>query len=276
MARAEWTRDKLKAQLAQLGVVPGDAIMVHASLKAVGQVAGGPVELAHALVDAVGAAGTLLAYVSWDRSPYDETLGGRQLAPDIRANWPSFDPSNAGVYRGFGALNAYLVQLPGARRSAHPDASMVAIGAASGWLLADHPLDSAYGPGSPLERFLELEAKILLIGTPPDCVTALHYAEAIAPIEGKRRVSYEMPLRDQGGETCWQLCEDFDSNGILDCYAIEGEADAVERITRDYLNLGRHSEGCVGAASAQLINARDIVGFAVAWLVERHGPLEPS
>lgn len=269
------TRDTLAGQLAQLGVAPGDAIMVHASLKAVGEVAGGPAELAGALLDAVGAAGTLLAYVSWDRSPYDETLNGRQLAPDIRATWPPFDPAKAGVYPGFGALNAYLVRLPGARRSSHPDASMVAIGAASGWLIADHPLDSAYGRGSPLERFLELEAKVLLVGTQPDCVTMLHYAEAVAPIEGKRRVLYEMPVLGPSGETCWRHCEDFDSNGILERYTMEGEADAVERITRDYLNLARHREGRVGAARARLIDARDIVRFGVAWLVERHGPLQP-
>lgn len=271
MSAVQFTRARLRDQLALLGVRPGNAVMVHASLKAVGPMLGGPAALAGALLDAVGTGGTLLAYVSWDRSPYEETLNGSQLEAIARASWPPFNPSCAGVYPGFGAFNAYLVDLPGAYRSGHPDASMVAIGAASGWLICDHPLDSAYGPGSPLERFLEPEARILLIGTPPDCVTLLHYAEAVAPIKGKRRVTYEMPLLGPSGETCWRLCEDFDSNGILDCYAIEGQPDAVERITRDYLSMGRHQEGAVGNALAQLIDARDIVDFGISWLVERHG-----
>jgi aminoglycoside N3'-acetyltransferase len=164
-----------------------------------------------------------------------------------------------------------LAKLPGARRSGHPDASMLAIGAAAEHLAAEHPLESAYGPGSPLERFLELEGKVLLLGAQPDALTVLHYAEAIAPIPHKRRVSYEMPVLDAQGRPEWRRVEDFDSNGVLDIYAAEGGPDAVERIGREYLRRDRHREGRVGAAAAQLIDARDLVRFGVAWLVARHG-----
>jgi aminoglycoside 3-N-acetyltransferase/aminoglycoside 3-N-acetyltransferase-2 len=125
-------------------------------------------------------------------------------------------------------------------------------------------------PGSPLEALLTREGKVLLLGAPPDALTLLHYAEAVAPIVGKRRVTYEMPLRGRGGGTVWRRVEDFDSNGILDVYAGEGP-DAVERIGRDFLAAGRHREGQVGRTLAQLIDARELVAFGVDWLVRRHG-----
>lgn len=265
------SRAGLIADLRRLGIACGDAVMVHASLKAVGPVDGGPAELARALLEAVGPGGTVLAYASWDRSPYEETLNGAALDPVAKSTWPAFDPASAGVYIGFGALNAYLVALPGARRSGNPDASVVAVGQAAEYLTAEHPLDSGYGPASPMERLVGLGGKVLLLGAPPSTVTVLHYAEAIAPIDGKRRVTTEMPLLDADGNKVWHRAEDFDSNGILDCYAIKGEADAVERIARDYLALGRHHSGRVGRAASTLIDARDIVDYGVAWLIERHG-----
>lgn len=62
---------------------------------------------------------------------------------------PPFDPATAGTYRGFGLLNQFLVQAPGARRSAHPDASMVAVGPLAETLTEPHELGHALGKGRP-------------------------------------------------------------------------------------------------------------------------------
>lgn len=191
----------LVAELRDLGVREGDLLMVHASLRAIGPVAGGGEALGDALTLAVGASGSLMAYAFWDRSPYEETLNGRRLNPTERARWPAFDPATAGVYPGFGYFNAVLRERPGALRSAHPDASMVAVGPHAGALIEPHHLGQAFGPGSPLERFVALGGRVLLLGADPDSLTVLHYAEAIADIPGKRRVSYEMPLWVRGARS---------------------------------------------------------------------------
>ena len=107
---------------------------------------------------------------------------------------------------------------------------------------------------------------MLLLGAPLDSVTVLHYAEAIADIADKRRVTYEMPMSGPDGQVVWQRAEDFDSNGIIDRFAIEGQPDAVETIATAYVALGRHRERPVGAAQCRLIEARDIVAFGVAYL----------
>lgn len=261
--------------LRQLGLRPGDLVMVHASLKAIGPVAGGAAAVLAGLRAAVGPGGTVMGYASWDRSPYEETLNGARMAAGLRRDWPAFDPGTAGTYRGFGLLNQFLAELPGARRSAHPDASMVAVGPLAATLVQPHRLGQALGPGSPLERFLRFGGKTLLLGAPLDAVTVLHYAEAVADIPGKRRVSYEMPMRGPDGRTVWRSATDFDSNGILDCFALAGGPDAVETIARAYVRMGRHREGTVGTAHCHLFDARDIVAFGISWL-ERNCGLAPA
>ena len=263
------TRETIAADLGRLGVQCGDLIMVHASLKAIGRVYGDAASVVSALRDAIGITGTLMGYASWDRSPYEETLNGARMDAERRHRWPPFDPATSGTYRGFGLLNQFLLQTPGARRSAHPDASMVAIGPLAGTLTHPHELGQAFGPGSPLERFVGHGGKVLLLGAPLDSVTVLHYAEAIARIPNKRRVTYEMPIRSEDGGVRWKRAEDFDSNGILDCFAIEGEPDAVETIANAYVKLQRHREGPVGDAQCYLFDAHDIVWFGVDYL-ERH------
>ena len=56
-----------------------------------------------------------------------------------------------------------------------------------------------------------------------------------------------------------------DKDGIVDH---PGE-DYFITILRDYLATGRASTGVVGHAASELIEARDIVEFAVAWMADR-------
>ncbi|EUL30165.1 TPA: aminoglycoside N-acetyltransferase AAC(3)-IIb [Burkholderia cenocepacia] len=265
------TIESITADLHGLGVRPGDLIMVHASLKAVGPVEGGAASVVSALRAAVGSAGTLMGYASWDRSPYEETLNGARMDEELRRRWPPFDLATSGTYPGFGLLNRFLLEAPDARRSAHPDASMVAVGPLAATLTEPHRLGQALGEGSPLERFVGHGGKVLLLGAPLDSVTVLHYAEAIAPIPNKRRVTYEMPMLGPDGRVRWELAEDFDSNGILDCFAVDGKPDAVETIAKAYVELGRHREGIVGRAPSYLFEAQDIVSFGVTYLEQHFG-----
>jgi len=264
-------RSEFVHQLRRLGLGAGNVVMVHASLKAVGPVEDGAAGTVQALRDSIAPGGTLMAYVSWDRSPYEETLNGAMLDAAARDAWPAFDPASAGTERSFGLLNAYICRAPGVVRSAHPDANMAAIGEKAHELIGEHRLDQGYGPGSPLERFVQLGGKVLLLGAPLDAVTVLHHAEAIADIPGKRRVRYEQPVLDDQGHKVWRVAEEFDTNGILDVFAQEGAMDAVETMARAYAAQGRHRTGRVGQADCHLFDARDIVRYGKAWLEERFG-----
>lgn len=265
------TSTTLVRDLRALGLSCGDVVMVHASLKALGPVVGGAEAVVAALGESVAPGGTLMGYASWDRSPYEETLNGATLPAAAREAWPAFDPATAGVWRGFGLLNGFLCAGPGAVRSAHPDASMVAVGARAAALIGEHRLGQAFGPGSPVERLVSMGGKVLLLGAPLDTVTVLHYAEAIADIPGKRRVTYEMPMLDATGAKVWRRTEEVDSNHILDCFAAEGAVDAVGTIARLYVGEGRGRRGRVGRAACHLFDAGDIVAYGRAWLEQNFG-----
>jgi len=110
-----------------------------------------------------------------------------------------------------------------------------------------------------------------LLGAPPDSVTVLHYAEAIANIPGKRMAIYHVPVLDAQGTKVWRRVEEWNTNGILDCYDQDNGPDAVELIARDYLAAGRGGRGRVGKADCFVFSAADIVEFGKNWLEARHG-----
>ena len=265
------SRTGLVQGLRALGVREGDLLMVHASLRAIGAVDGGPSQVLGALLDAVGPGGTIAAFVSWDRSSYEETLNGAVLGEREREAWPAFDPAaHPEPYAEFGALNRFICNHPAVRRSAHPDASFAAIGRRADEITSEHPLVEGYGPGSPLGRIVQAQGRVLLFGAGLDSVTVLHNAEVLADNPGKRRVSYEVPLATPDGKR-WVRAENFDTNGILDEFAVPGRPDAVESIARDYVAAGQGKRGRVGGASCRLFEAPHIVDYGVRWLEARFG-----
>src|SRR3984893_12059025 len=65
------SREQLANDLRTLGIEGGDTMMLHASVRAVGEVAGGPDQIHLALKDVLTAQGTLIMYASCPRY-YDE------------------------------------------------------------------------------------------------------------------------------------------------------------------------------------------------------------
>ena len=78
-----------------------------------------------------------------------------------------------------------------------------------------------------------------------------------------------MPLLGPDGEYGGRRAEDFNSNGIVDCFAMDGKMDAVETIARAYIALGSHQKGRVANAHCYLFDAQDIVSFGVSYLEQR-------
>ena len=79
-------------------------------------------------------------------------------------------------------------------------------------LISTQPWNYAFGRQSALERFVELDGRILLLGCDHDTVTFLHYAEHIADIPGKRVAKYKVPVDDSGVRR-WRDMEEIDTSG---------------------------------------------------------------
>lgn len=254
---------QLLADFRALGVQPGQTIMLHTSVKAVGDVMGGPNTILQTLLDALTPAGTLMMYVGWNDIPdfMDELDEDEQAA--YYAEHPPFDPRTARAVRDHSILAEFFRTWPGAVRSLNPEASMSAVGAQAEWLTADHPLDYGYGTGSPLDKLTQRGGQVLMLGAPLDTITLLHHAEFRAKLRQKNTVNYRCPiLRD--GQTVWVDVEDYDTGDPHDDYSFE-------EIGQAYVAAGHGRQGKVGGAHAYLLDAAHLVAFAVAWLEERFG-----
>jgi aminoglycoside 3-N-acetyltransferase len=254
-----WTRAALAEQLTTLGLAEGDAVLVHAGLRSVGQILGGPDALIDALRDAVGRSGTILGYCDWN---YDD----RDLAdPAMRPHVPPFDQARSRATRDNGAFPELLRTTPGALRSGNPGASMAALGGRSEWFTADHALDYGYGPDSPLGKLVAAGGKTMLLGAPLDSMTLLHHAEHLADIPNKRLRRYKSPML-VGGQVVWRDFEEFDTSDPV----VDGLADDYfEEVVEDFLATGQGRRGLIGHAPSVLVDAPAIVAFAVEWLERR-------
>jgi aminoglycoside 3-N-acetyltransferase len=206
-----YSRAELAAGFRSLGVMPGDVVMLHASVRAVGPIAGGPDEIHLALEDALGPAGTILMYAGCPR--YVDEIGrgnlGAEVEREVQEKLPAFDPATARAARDNGALVELFRTWPGTRFNRHPT-RFVARGAAAESLLADGPWDFAFGHGSVFERLLALDGRILLLGSDHDNVTFLHYAEHVVDVPDKRIARFLVPVME-GDVRVWRPMLEVDS-----------------------------------------------------------------
>lgn len=254
------TRESLTEDFRVLGLRPGDLVMVHASIRAVGAIAGGPDVIHLALKDAITATGALMMYAGCP-AEYDEVGRGR-LDPEAEAELmeklPSFDPETARCDRENGALVELFRTYPGSRVNPHV-VRFVAWGAKTDRLFEEQPWNYAYGRGSALDKLKLLDGRILLLGCDHDTVTFLHHVEHVIDIDGRRVVRYRVPL-EIDGQRVWREIEEFDtsSEGTHPHWTERFFAEIVD----SYLTHTANAGGQVGDARCHLLQARGLAEFA--------------
>lgn len=257
-----WTRRELTDHLSALGISTGDVVMVHASLRAIGEVAGGPDEVHLAIKDAVGPGGTMLMYAGCPA--YVDEVGRGNLTPEQEAEvlekLPAFDPYTARSARDNGALVEMFRTAPGSRVNAHP-ARFVVWGKQADYLLSHQPWDFAFGRGSLLERFVELSGKILLLGSDHDNVTFLHYAEHVGDFPDKRIARFRVPTLEHGRKVWKEMAEvDTSGGGAHANWPDALFATIVDEFLYSTSNLG----GRVGGAESYVVDARQLLELAIS------------
>lgn len=265
--------EELAADVRRLGVRPGDALMVHASLRKVGPVEGRADGVIDALEAAVGPEGTLLmtlgAEDAWawvNERPEPERAA-------LLADAVPFDAAVTPASEDVGVLAEVFRRRPATLVTDNPEGRFGASGRLADDFLRDAPWDDYYGQGSPLQRFAEAGGRVLRLGADLDTVTLLHHAEYLADVPGKRRVRRHRMVVPPGSApgTPAELrvveCLD-DDDGIVDH---PGE-DYFITILQAYLATGRARTGTVGNAPSELIEAPDLLAFATAWMTDNLAP----
>ena len=235
--------DELQQQLQELGIKSGDAVMVHASLRAIGPTEERAAGLVKALLHALGEEGTLLAYVDFE--PTSEL--------------PYFDPERSPACFEHGVLAEVIRGWPGAIRSLNPGASVSAVGGKAQWFCEGHPKDYGYGPGSPFAKLVETEGYVLLLGAHLEHVTMLHHAEHCALLPNKRIIR-RMDKCLMNGVVTDVETEEYDTSEPV----ITDMPEAYfSQVTRAFLSKGLAKSGPVGQVRSYLLPAADFVAFAI-------------
>lgn len=154
------TTTQIAADLQNLGIRSGDILLVHSSLRSLGHVPGGPETVVRGLLEAVGENGTLLM----------PALSYEQQPPHVH--------NTRGTPSNVGAIPEYFRIREGTLRSLHPTHSVCGVGKDAGELFREHPLDyTPCGPHSPLNRMIEMGAKIVMLGCGLRPNTTMHALE---------------------------------------------------------------------------------------------------
>lgn len=210
---AVYSRSELAGAFSALGLNTGDTVMIHASVRAVGEIAGGPDQIHLAIKDALTDTGTMMMYASCPEF-VDEV--GRGVHPgskerEILEKMPAFDARTARAARDNGALVEFFRTYPGSLVNDHVT-RFVVWGAHAQHLISEQPWNFAFGKGSALDRFAALDGKILLIGCDHDTVTFLHYAEHLLDVPDLNIATFEVPVLHQG-KRVWREMQEVDSSG---------------------------------------------------------------
>jgi len=256
-----YSRDQLAEGFRALGVTPGDTVLLHASVRAAGEIAGGPDQIHLALKLVLTANGTLMMYASCPN--YTDEVGRGNLTPlqeqEILEKLPPYDPFTARAQRENGTLVEFLRTYPGSRVNSHV-ARFVVWGKQTDYLLSDQPWNYAFGVGSPLDRFSKLDGKILLLGCDHDTLTFLHFAEHVVDVPNKRVARFRVPI-EEDGQRVWREMEEFDTSG----HPVHPNwpKDLFARIVEGYLAKTGNAGGKVGNAQSYLLCARDLLDYAL-------------
>ncbi len=230
------------------GVDQTRLLMMHSSLHSLGRVDGGAETVIDAVLEVLGADGTLMV------PTFNYVL-----------EMEVFDPAT--VHSQTGLITNTLRQRPEAVRSLHPTYSVAAIGRHADEFTREHWKEESVGIGSPSDRIARAGGFILLLGVKHDTDSTMHVGEAYAQVP-YRGVPYDpnfprsAQVRTPSGEVV-----KVDLNDEPGCSTGFGVIEMPLRkkgLIRDFK---------IEAAKCQLVRGLDVIETTVEILNERSDAL---
>ena len=156
-----YTKADLMDHLRQMGLKPTDAVMMHSSMKAIGDVEGGAETVLDALMEYFAPGLLMLPTHTW-----------AQMNPSYNVFDPATEPACVGI------LPNLFMKRPGVVRSLHPTHSIAAYGpGAEAYIAGEENCTTPCSKGGCWERLRSIGAKILLVGVTHARNTYIHAVE---------------------------------------------------------------------------------------------------
>ena len=178
-----YTKETLMENLHNMGLLPTDTVMVHSSMKAIGDVEGWADAVLDALSEYFADGLLMLPTLSWNLAWEKDPVF------DVRET-----PSLVGI------LPQLFRQRPNVVRSLHPTHSVAALGKDAKWATAeDHLDDLPCGVRSAWHKLKERKGYILMVGCTLTSCTFIHGVEAWCDIPDRLERPVDYTLVDAEG-----------------------------------------------------------------------------
>ena len=242
----------ITAGLRALGFVAGDTVLMHSSLKSLGFVDGGPRAVLEAVFAAISPGGTLVV-------PTYYMPGGTIYSTCHTAGYV-FDRDQHGT--GLGALPTTFLTMPGVVRGIHPTHSLSALGPQAVYVVGDHHrAPSTFGPHSPWDRCLKLDAKVLGLGVSLHPVAYYHALEDAMgdgfPLPVRMRECFPVKCRAADGSIIEVPITPLDPAYMQRRIDHPSREDLRRYFREDFRRAGILREVTVGTADVWCTTARD-------------------
>ena len=226
------TLESLQKDLINLELTRKDTLLVHSSMKAIGEVVGRADTVLDALMTYLGPEGLLVfPTLSWSK---------------VNAEQPVYSVRHTPVVTGI--LPELFRQRPGVHRSLHPTHSLAAFGQDAETFIAGHEAFSTpCARKSPWGKLYDRQAKILFIGTSIAHNTLLHAVEEWGNAdEIFKETQQQLFVIDENNRKI--SVPSFRHNG--------GHSQFYDRLAAHFEAAGALSKGHFGDAQCFLLDAR--------------------
>lgn len=230
-----YSKEDLISQIRAMGILPSDTVLVHTSMRAVGDVENG----AHGVIDAFR----------------DYLTEGLFLVPthtwaNVNRENPVYDVRR--TVPCIGALPRAAAFRADGVRSLHPTHSMWAIGKNAEEFICNE--ENAPTPGTPgyaWDRLAQVNAKILLLGVGNDKNTFIHAVEEVADIPDRlQQEPWEVTICDQNGNL---YRHPYTTHF---CSRSEDVSRQFVNFEKPLLEMGAQKFGKLGDAQVRIVDAR--------------------
>ncbi len=206
------TKTSLIKDFENISLKKGDTVIVHSSMSKLGWTLGGPNSVIEALIDVITREGTIamptMTTGNTDPRRWNYPSVPKEWWPIIRAERPAYQ-LEATPTRGMCRIPEVFRTYPEVCRSNHPIYSFTAWGKNAKNIIENHNYTDTFTGESPLGRFYQLNARILLIGVGHINNTSLHHAECKANIPNFPRVPQGAALLENG-KRVWKDWEELE------------------------------------------------------------------